>query len=167
MWASGKSVRRCYLSRISSGASTVFFFPPILMCKAQPLSHDTFGPGLGITCELNNVFKCYRTSGTALLPALGVISLPSQSLCLMAHFSMELPWWFSGKESACKTWVWSLGQESLKKEMAAHSSILAWEIPWTEEPGALQSRGLQRGGHGLTTKQWQPPFTTAASRTWS
>ena len=39
--------------------------------------------------------------------------------------------------------VWSLGQEDpLEKEMAAHSSILAWEIPWTEEPDGLQSMGL-------------------------
>ena len=41
-----------------------------------------------------------------------------------------------------------LGQEdSLEKEMASHSSILAWRIPWTEEPGGLQSMGLQRLGH--------------------
>ena len=40
-----------------------------------------------------------------------------------------------------ETWVPSLGQEDrLEKEMATHSSILAWEIPWTEEPGRLQSR---------------------------
>ena len=36
---------------------------------------------------------------------------------------------------------------SLEKEMATHSSILAWRIPWTEEPGGLQSMGLQRVGH--------------------
>ena len=41
-----------------------------------------------------------------------------------------------------------LGQkDSLEKEMATHSSILAWRIPWTEEPGRLQSMGLQRIGH--------------------
>ena len=38
-------------------------------------------------------------------------------------------------------------EDSLEKEMAAHSSILAWEIPWTEEPGKLQSMGSQRVGH--------------------
>ena len=44
----------------------------------------------------------------------------------------------------------SLGQEeSLEKEMATHSSILAWEIPWTEEPGGLQSVGLQKTHTGL------------------
>ena len=38
-------------------------------------------------------------------------------------------------------------EDSLKKEMATHSSILAWKIPWTEEPGGLQSMGSQRIGH--------------------
>ena len=44
-----------------------------------------------------------------------------------------------------ETWVQSLGWEDpLEKEMAVHSSILAWESPWTEEPGRLQSLALQR-----------------------
>ena len=47
-----------------------------------------------------------------------------------------------------ETKVQSLGQEDpLEEEMANHSSILAWEIPWTEEPGGLQSMGSQRVGH--------------------
>ena len=47
-----------------------------------------------------------------------------------------------------KTRVQSLGREdSLEKGMATHSSILAWRIPWTEEPAGLQSTGLQRVGH--------------------
>ena len=47
-----------------------------------------------------------------------------------------------------ETCVQSLGQEdSLEREMAIHSSILAWRIPWTEEPGGIQSMGLQRVGH--------------------
>ena len=47
-----------------------------------------------------------------------------------------------------ETWVQSLGQEDpLEKEMATHSSTLAWKIPWTEEPGRLQSMGLQRVGY--------------------
>ena len=47
-----------------------------------------------------------------------------------------------------ETWVQSLGQEDLlEKEMATHSSILAWKIPWMEEPGRLQSMGSQRVGH--------------------
>ena len=47
-----------------------------------------------------------------------------------------------------ETLVRPLGQEDLlEKEMATHSSILAWQIPWMEEPGGLQSKGLQRVGH--------------------
>ena len=47
-----------------------------------------------------------------------------------------------------ETWVRSLGWEDpLEKEMATHSSILAWRIPWTEELGGLQSTGSQRVGH--------------------
>ena len=46
------------------------------------------------------------------------------------------------------TWVQSLGSEDLlEEEMATHSSILAWRISWTEEPGGLQSMGLQRVRH--------------------
>ena len=45
------------------------------------------------------------------------------------------------------TWVQSLGKEdTLEEEMTTHSSILAWRIPWTEEPGMLQSMGSQRVG---------------------
>ena len=50
--------------------------------------------------------------------------------------------------------VQSQGQEDpLKKEMATHSSILAWEVPWTQEPGRLQSMGSQRIQCNLATKQ--------------
>ena len=55
-------------------------------------------------------------------------------------------------------WVHFLGQEyPLEKEMGTHSSILAWEIPWTEEPGRLQSLG-RRVGHDLVTKQELKPL---------
>ena len=47
-----------------------------------------------------------------------------------------------------ETWVQPLGREDTpKKQTATRSSILAWEIPWTEEPGGLQSMGSQRVGH--------------------
>ena len=60
---------------------------------------------------------------------------------------MGLPWWLSGKETACQCrslrfdpWA---GEDPLEKEMATHSSILAWEISWLGEPGGLQSAGSQ------------------------
>ena len=86
--------------------------------------------------------------------------------------STGLLWWLSSKESACnsgdarhagsmpgseksrggehaqETWIQSLGREdSLEEEMATHSNIFTWEIPWTEEPGGLQSVGFQRIRH--------------------
>ena len=57
-----------------------------------------------------------------------------------------LPRWLRVKNSSAKqeTWVQSLNQEDpLEKEMANHSSVLGWKIPWTEEPSGLQSMGLQ------------------------
>ena len=62
-----------------------------------------------------------------------------------------------GKESASvqETRVWSLGWEDpLEKEMATHSSILAWKISWTKEPGGLQSMGSQRVGHDWATNTY-------------
>ena len=61
-----------------------------------------------------------------------------------------------------ETWVQSLGQEDpLEKEMATHSSILAWEISWTEEPGGLQSMGLQKS----QTQVWQNTHTHTHAHT--
>ena len=62
---------------------------------------------------------------------------------------MGFPGGSDGKESAAmqETWVRSLGQEDPpEKVMATHSSIIAWRIPWTQEPGGLESMGLQRVG---------------------
>ena len=64
-----------------------------------------------------------------------------------------------------ETWFWSLCQEAhLEKEMATCSSILAWEIPWIEEPGGLESTGSQRVGHDFITKQQQQQLASYALR---
>ena len=56
-----------------------------------------------------------------------------------------------------ETWVWFLGwDDALEKEMATHSGILAWKIPWTEEPGRLQYMGSQRVGHDWATNTLSP-----------
>ena len=71
---------------------------------------------------------------------------------------MGLPWWLSDKESICqcRRQVRSLGREGpLEKEMATQSHILAWEIPWREEPGGIQSIESQKIRHNLVTKQQQ------------
>ena len=73
-------------------------------------------------------------------------------------FGSGIPRCLSGKESTCnqETQVRSLGQEEhQEKEMATHSSILVWDIPWTEDPGGLQFMESQRVKHDFVTKQQQ------------
>ena len=66
--------------------------------------------------------------------------------------------WIKNPPAMQETQVQSLGGEGpLEKEMATHSSVLAWEIPWTEEPGGLQFMGSQRVRHDLATKPLPPP----------
>ena len=66
---------------------------------------------------------------------------------LVAQMVKRLPW-------MQETWVWSMGWEDpLEKRMATHSSILSWRIPWTEEPGGLQSMELQRFWHDWATNR--------------
>ena len=69
---------------------------------------------------------------------------------------IRLSWWLSGKESTCQCrrhgfdpWV---REDPLEEGMATHSSILAWEIPWTEEPGGLQPVELQKSQVWLSDK---------------
>ena len=76
-----------------------------------------------------------------------------EGTCVYLGLIQGFPSGSVGEESACnageqKTWVQSLGQEdSLEEGRAIPSTILAWKIPWTEEPDGLQSIGLQRVGH--------------------
>ena len=69
--------------------------------------------------------------------------------------NLRLSWWLRCKESTCSAGdpgsIPGLGRSPGKKEMATHSSILAWKIPWMEEPGRLQSMGSQRIGHDWVT----------------
>ena len=66
--------------------------------------------------------------------------------------------WIKNPPAMQETQVQSLGGEGpLEKEMATHSSVLAWEIPWTEEPCGLQFMGSQRVRHDLATKPLPPP----------
>ena len=80
-----------------------------------------------------------------------VIYFVYSSMCVLG-----LPRWLSGKESACNardtggTGLIPGSGRSLEEGMATHCSILAWRIPWTEEPGGLQSMGSQRVEHNRT-----------------
>ena len=70
-----------------------------------------------------------------------ILGKPDGWASLVAQMVKRLP-------AVRETWVQSLGREDpLEKEMATHSSTLAWKTPWTEEPSRLQSMGLQRVRH--------------------
>ena len=71
--------------------------------------------------------------------------MPKASSFILLYTGDVVPSWLCGKESACSVGDTglSLSQED-PLEMATHSTILAWEIPWTEEPGGLQSTGSQK-----------------------
>ena len=68
--------------------------------------------------------------------------------------SPGFPRWLSGKEPACQCWRrrFNPWEDPLKEEMTTHSGILTWEIPWTEEPGGLQSMGSQTVRQDSATK---------------
>ena len=73
----------------------------------------------------------------------------------MCTLRFGLPWWLSGERMWM--WVWSLGwEDALQEGMTTHSSVLAWGIPWTEEPDGLQSVGSQRGHMTAVTKVTLP-----------
>ena len=99
-------------------------------------------------------------------------SQESRLPCLAGlHIPTSQPRWLNGKRTHLPmqgVWFPSLGQEDpLEKEKASHTSILAWESPWTEEPGGLQSMGLQRVRHNLATKQQQPANFALANSLWT
>ena len=74
-----------------------------------------------------------------------ILRIPPNKLILSIQWASLVTQTVKNLPAKQEMWVRSLGQEDpLEKEMATHSSILAWEIPWTEEPGGLQSMGSQR-----------------------
>ena len=95
--------------------------------------------------KLVDVFQDNKNYGVILLYWTNIYELTCNFIVfrasLVAQMVKHLP-------AMWETWVQSLGQEApLEKEMATHSSTLAWNIPWMGEPGGLQSIGLQRVGH--------------------
>ena len=98
--------------------------------------------GLGLACE-NGLWSNFSCGA-------GAEVLSTEGARETIQKKKDFPGGSDGKASACmqETPVRSLGwEDSLEKEMATHSSILAWRSPWTEESGRLQSMGSQRVGH--------------------
>ena len=105
-------------------------------------------------------YICSKPHGKFLAARVMVFPLPRVTYAsLVAQIVKHLP-------IVRETWVQSLGREDLlEKEMATHSSILAWKSPWMEEPGGLQSVGSQRVRHDWATSQghlhlthWLPSY---------
>ena len=87
-------------------------------------------------------FTCTYFFFRPLLPTVAFLNI-----CILNKFSL-IAQILKNLPAKRETWVRSLGcEDPLDKEMATHSGILAWRIPWTEEPGRLQSMGSQRVGH--------------------
>ena len=109
----------------------------------------------------SNEFFCPLSESTLLWMelSLGGVPFPTRRASLVAQTVKNLP-------AVLETRVWSLGKDDpLEKDVATHSCILAWEIPWTEESGGLQSMGSQRVGHDWTTNtptHPPPPSPTPA-----
>ena len=114
------------------------------------------GLGLGLATgwvppwHLPQSLGAVQTSSSPSLPSLTSTSkcwqkyAPPNGVCLRAGQWTALPE-VKNLSAVQETWVPSLGlEDSLEKDMATHTSILAWEIPWTEKPGRLQSTGSQR-----------------------
>ena len=102
--------------------------------------------------------ECWALSQLFLSP----LSLSSRGFLVPLHSIKNrvlvppqgLPQWLRHKESTCNSEVEG-GEDPVEKEMATHSCILAWEMPWTVEPSGLQSMGSQRVRHDLVAKQQQ------------
>ena len=152
---------KCLLISWLQSPSAVIFEPKKIVCHCFPIYlPQSDRTGCHNLCFLNVEFKpafslfsfifIKRLFSSSLLSAIRVVSSAYLRLLifllgvggsLVAQRLKRLP-------AMRETWIRSLGWEDpLEKEMATHYSILAWRIPWTEEPGGLQSTGLQRVGH--------------------
>ena len=93
------------------------------------------------------------------IPGLGISSGEGIGYPLQYSWASLVAQMIKNLPAMWETWVWTLAREDpLEEGTATHSSLLAWRIPWTEEPGGLQSMELQRVGH-----DWAIKHRTAAT----
>ena len=150
---------------ISTSVTTFFFCLQSFSASGSfPMSPLFTSGGQSIGALVSASVLPMNIQGWFPLGFTGLITLQSKGLSII--FSSTTIWKhkFFGTQTSLvaqmvkhlpmtqETWVRSLGWEDLlEKEMATHSSILAWKIPWKEEPGRLQSMGSQRVGHNWAT----------------
>ena len=107
-------------------------------------------------CSIHGIFQARILQWVATSSSRGSPQPRDKRWC-PASQADSLPSESPGMPTMRKTWVWSPGWEDpLEKEMATHSSTLAWKIPWMEEPGRLQSMALQRVRHDWETSLTPP-----------
>ena len=120
---------------------TVLCFPTTFWQEAVLRKPDPMAVSRNVSSPLTHPQKLTHSSVLFCLPFCYILEY---SWLRASHVSQ----WVKKQSSMQKTLVWPLGQVGpLEEGMAIHSSILAWRIPWTEEPGRLQSMGSQRVGH--------------------
>ena len=111
---------------------------PVLLVPTLPVRLVCRLPLLVMKCDNQLKYYFAKTTLQEILERLKNVFFNCLETSLVTEMVKNLP-------AKQETWVWSLGQEdSLKKGMATHSSVLAWKIPWTEESDRLQSMGSQR-----------------------
>ena len=116
--------------------------------KSGPLSEvEILSPIFPLHHQPLKLFHCQRSLFLSILCIVIIfIEYYTRNFLVAQRLKCLPPVW--------ETWVRSLGREDpLDKKVATHSSILAWRIPWTEEPGRLQSTGSQRVGQDWATSQ--------------
>ena len=118
------------------------------LCCQISRSQDTSRATISFSCPVTQLSACPSPCPLPLSSCDVYPHLVNQDFSSVPNACWRLPWWLKGKElpdnAGDAGWVQSLGREyPLEKGMATHSSILAWRIPWTEEPGGLQSMGLR------------------------
>ena len=103
--------------------------------------------GMSISCSYNSRITINNVTNINILLTIFAVKF-LLTCCLYFYWASLMVQWAKNPPAKAETRVQSLAQEDpLEEERAAHSSILAWEIAWTEEPNGLQSRGLQRVWH--------------------
>ena len=129
------------------------------VCSRGIEDHSNFLKNLKYSVVSMRMRQCPQVTQHSLrtmdVSFVGLTGLYLQIRGRLLYVCMGLPWWLTGKGSPAiqETWVQFLGQEDpLEREMTTHSSMLAWEMPWTEEPSRPWSIGLQGVGHELMTK---------------
>ena len=143
----------CALCTLQGTVVQYLYFKPRMSRSKCKSSSDVVG-----TAKKRQPFHCITVPSFNVLYCRKVLCDKYYKPITVQYYAEPLnglPTWCSSKEPTCQCRRSLGGQYPWEEEMATHSSILSWEIPWTEEPGGLQSMGSQRIGHDWATKQQQ------------